>query len=159
MKRLPASCCSAQEAATGLLRLSSAHSSVPLLLGPELATLFWASLPWHIRLLLSGKGLYFLLHSAGSCSLGMGPFYFIWNPLVKVLHWCAPQHLVPTRPFSLCVKVVRLLMCLPQWSVNGVSPWMGPNTCLLLSARVPRNSVSDSPLELFQTVVWRQAHF
>lgn len=66
--------------------ISPPHNSVPLLLWPELATLFLASLPWHIWLPPSGKALWFLLHLASSsCS-------FFNNGLLLLhleLHWCA----------------------------------------------------------------------
>lgn len=63
------------------------------------------------------------------------------------------QHLARTRLFPICVEVAHSLMCLPEWPWKGVSPWMGPKTCVLLGACVPRGSVSDSPPELSQTVV------
>lgn len=81
----------------------------------------------------------------------MGPFTLFGTHWLRCCLSVLPQHLVPTHLSSLRVEVVCSLVCLPQWSVKGVSLWTGPSTCLLLSAHRLRDSISDNHPKLFQT--------
>ena len=68
------------------------------------------------------KRLRFLLHLADCCCFYKnGSFYFVWNPLVKVLPHCAPSALSTHTPLLIHVEAADSLVCLPQQSVKGVS--------------------------------------
>ena len=83
--------------------------------------------------------------------LRMGPFALFGTHWLRCCLGVLPQHLVPTHLSSLRVEGFCSLVCLPQWSVKGVSLLTGPSTCLLLSAHRLRDSISDNHPKLFQT--------